>query len=378
MPRLAAVGRCERGGSDEAAGRRRPPARPQPAPRAAAKSPRKWATDRERTRRAPLRPGPGRARPGRAARSRVAPRRRGRRGAVPASAAAPRTRARPGWAATVGSAASSSAQAQSSRRSRQVAAWSTASVIPTRASPWGATSRAARRLSSSARSRRSAAASRGRTSARRSPRRHAGSGRGTAPGRPRLAEPRELVEEERAHREQQSVPPGRRVGHQQRCVDEPVEQLDRVESASASTLGQVDPAGKRRERAEQRCSPSGEQHRTTRRWSRVACSALVSRPPPVARSRARSRRSRTACSGITATWRAASSMPSGRPSSRRSTSTRSGVVGLGHARTRVGAGERARRTRVRPAVAAARRGRLSREAPAAAGAARRTPPAPGA
>ncbi len=145
-----------------------------------------------------------------------------------ASAAPARIATRCGWSTSAGSSASSVAQAQISRRSRHVATLFTATVIRTRASA-ASRSRAARRLASSERSRRSVVASSGPE--------HplvdlGGDRHATGDESPMrildLASPHEFVEQERPDGEEEPIPAIRRVRHHQRGVDQPVQQVERV------------------------------------------------------------------------------------------------------------------------------------------------------
>ena len=99
---------------------------------------------------------------------------------------------------------------------------------------------------------------------------------------------------------------------------------DASDEASASTVARSTPPGNGAIAHSSRRSASSRSRYDESIVARSVRCRSSSRPSrPVARSSARLSRSRTACIGITATWRAASSMPSGSPSSRCSTSTRS-------------------------------------------------------
>ena len=89
----------------------------------------------------------------------------------------------------------------------------------------------------------------------------------------------------------------------------------------------------------------------------VRCRASSGPGRPVARSRARSSRSRTAAAASPRPAGRPARCPSGSPSRRRSTSTRSAASSGRQLVARRSAGGRARRRRARPAAAAARRGR---------------------
>ena len=130
-----------------------------------------------------------------------------------------------------------------------------------------------------------------------------------------------------------------------------MQQVERVAgrpSASASTVARSTPPGNGASARSRRLlvARRAARYDDAMRGPERALPRVLGPRRPVARSRARSSRSRTARSGITATCRAASSMPSGSPSRRRSTSTRS-AASLGGRCSKPGGRRRACSTKAR-------------------------------